>query len=73
MHKKSKIMHRSKSGGQVFDCKAKLNASFKYPKCLKCFRHDGDRIVSHEAAIQQLDEALAKGQENKKARKFRVQ
>ena len=82
VHKKSKIMHRTKSGGQVFECKAKLNANyflaprllnFKYPKCLKCFPHDGNRIVSREAAIQQLDEALAKGQENKRARKFRVQ
>ena len=73
-------MHRTRAGGQVFDCKGKLNSnyfaaprvlSFKYPKCLKCFPHDGNRIVNREDAIRQLDDALSRNPENKKARKLR--
>ena len=64
VHKKSKIMHRARSAASVTFCKTHLNDNFKeterkiffkYPKCMRCFVHDHNRLKTVEAVVQSLD------------------
>ena len=64
VHKKSKIMHRARSAALVTFCKTQLNDNFKeterkifvkYPKCMRCFVHDHNRLKTVEAVVQALD------------------
>lgn len=62
--RKSKIMHRRPEGKSSFTCGIESNQNFsvlphtfhfKYPKCLKCFHDNHNRICSREEAIQRID------------------
>jgi hypothetical protein len=64
VHKKSRIMHRARSAASVTFCKTHLNDNFKetertiffkYPKCMRCFVHDHNRLKTVEAVVQSLD------------------
>ena len=66
VHKKSRILHKSKRGEMVAFCKTKLNQNFseidrvfqfKFPKCMRCFVTDNNRITSCDALVGHLDEA----------------
>ena len=63
VHKKSKIMHRARSGAQNTVCKTKLNENytetareinFKYPKCMRCFVRDHNRLTTVDAVVDAL-------------------
>lgn len=65
-HKKSKIMHKSRVGGNIFHCKTRANNNFillqrtfhfKYPRCMRCFHDDHNRITSAEKAVSFFDRA----------------
>ena len=64
VHKKSKIMHRARSAASVTFCKTHLNDNFKeterkiffkYPKCMRCFVHDHNRLKTVDAVVKALD------------------
>ena len=66
VHKKSKIMHKAKAGADVSACKTSFSSNFfeaprvlhfKYPKCMKCFVSDHNRIRSLEETVEQLEKA----------------
>ena len=65
-HKKSKILHRSRLGSGVTSCKVSLNSNyvetertffFKYPKCMRCFTSDHNRLKSIDDVVGALDKA----------------
>jgi len=66
VHTKSKIMHRAKSGADKATCKVLLNSNFKetertfhfkYPKCMKCFARDHNRLKNVSDVVKTLDES----------------
>ena len=66
-HIKSLILHRCVTGSDVASCGAKLSSnfkdvgrsfSFKFPKCLKCFPKDNQRIRDLDALTDALDKAV---------------
>lgn len=66
-HKKSCLWRSKKIGKDVCACKAKLNSNFlalprvlhvRYPKCLKCFPKDPNRIRNVVDLNSALDSAL---------------
>ena len=69
VHKKSRILHKAKEGQTTTACKTRLSGNFqeiarvfhfKYPKCMRCFVTDGNRIRSHADLVAHLDEASKK-------------
>ena len=68
-HRKSMIMHKAKPGAEVTFCKTRLTGNFfvvervfhfKYPKCMRCFTTDGNRLKTVEAVASHLDEMSKK-------------
>ena len=66
-HKKSAIVHRVKSGGNTATCGAVMTKNFqmmprilrvKWPKCLKCFPKDSNRIRNLDQLSNALDAAV---------------
>ena len=64
VHKKSKIMHSSKIGSSLATCKINLNQNFtetertltfKYPKCMKCFAKDHNRLRTVDDVANFMD------------------
>lgn len=62
--KKSKILHKKKVGAGVFACKTKCSANFtalcavvtfRFPKCLKCFPVDHNRVRTVDEVVDHLD------------------
>ena len=69
VHKKSKLLHKAKSGQSLTSCKTRLTGNFqetdrviyfKYPKCMRCFVKDNNRVKSSEEAVAMLDEMSRK-------------
>ena len=65
VHNKSKILHKAKVGDEFTLCKTKVSANFrelertfhfKYPKCMRCFVKDGNRLKSSDDMAKHLDE-----------------
>ena len=72
-HRKSSIVHRAKSGSKVASCGASMNANFtelprvftvRWPKCLKCFPKNSNRIRSVEQLTGALDDALKRARKS---------
>ena len=68
-HRKSAIMHRVKDGQKVAACGAQLTANFqlmpreikvRWPKCLKCFPKDSNRIRTISQLTGAIDNALGR-------------
>ena len=66
-HAKSGILHACKLGETVTKCKLSMNANFRklgrsftfrYPKCLRCFPKDNNRIRSVDALASALDASV---------------
>ena len=66
-HRKSAIMHKVKEGQKVAACGAQMSANFqqlaqritvRWPKCLKCFPKDSNRIRNISQLTGALDIAL---------------
>ena len=66
-HAKSGILHACKLGETVTKCKLSMNAhfrklgrsfTFKYPKCLRCFPKDNNRIRGVDALVSALDASV---------------
>ena len=66
VHKKSHILHKCKRGELTTLCKTKLNRNFsecdrviyfKYPKCMRCFVTDNNRIKSQDDLLAHFDAA----------------
>ena len=66
VHKKSHILHKCKRGELTTLCKTKLNQNFsecdrviyfKYPKCMRCFVTDNNRIKSRDDLLAHFDAA----------------
>lgn len=75
-HKKSLIMHKCVLGENSMHCKTKVRGSFakldskihfKYPKCLRCFTKDSNRIRSIVALNDALDGALSRAKKATKS------
>ena len=56
-------MHRARSGALSTVCKTPLNENytetarvinFKYPKCMRCFVHDHNRLTTVDAVVGAL-------------------
>ena len=65
VHKKSKILHRKKQGAEFTFCKTRVTANFfttervvhfKYPKCMRCFVKDNNRLKSCSELATYMDE-----------------
>ena len=65
VHKKSKILHKCKSGSESTICKTRVTANFfttdrvihfKYPKCMRCFVKDSNRLKTCEQSVAHMDE-----------------
>ena len=65
VHKKSKILHKCQSGSETTICKTRVTANFfttdrivhfKYPKCMRCFVKDSNRLKTCEQLAAHLDE-----------------
>ena len=68
-HRKSAIMHRVKNGQKVAACGSQLTANFqlmpreikvRWPKCLKCFSKDSNRIRNLSQLTGAIDNALSR-------------
>lgn len=76
-HVKSQRVHCSETEASHTKCKLKLNnnykllgsvLTFKYPKCLRCFPNDPDRVRTREQAAEALDAAIERVREAKRRR-----
>ena len=65
VHKKSKILHKRKSGSETTICKTRVTANFfttdrvihfKFPKCMRCFVKDSNRLKTCEQLVAHMDE-----------------
>ena len=66
-HTKSGIVHRCDTGQSVSSCKLTMSANYKklerklyvnYPKCLRCFPKDHNRIRNIKQMTESLDQFL---------------
>lgn len=69
VRKKSKIMHCTASNGRTTKCKAQITDNFfrtervikfRFPRCVRCFPKDHNRLTSYDDVINFLDDAAKK-------------